>query len=325
VSILSPVFLGLLLPWLGVACGATGHAWKPGVGRLATPVRTAAEDRLKTAHRLLVQLQDVDPEAVRQADPDVVVVDYSWDGGAARELTTEDVEGLRRRPGSPRVVLAYLSIGEAESYRWYWKDGAAGGRARFLSKANPAWQGNYRVKYWDDAWVAILSEGRRSYLARIQDAGFDGVYLDTVDSAEWFEEEGMEDAADRMADLVVRLGDVARSGRPGFLIVAQNPFPILRRADAVATLSGAVGEAIAFKDEDAADTREWEGQLRQLRRLRTLGKTVMMVEYVRTAEGRSRFADLCAAEGFLCYAGTRTLGRIGWMVEPRGRPGGVSR
>ena len=66
------------------------------------------------------QLQYVDPLAV-PGEIDMIVVDYSRDGTAARAFKSTDVEALRRRPdGKPRIVLCYLSIGEAENYRAYW-------------------------------------------------------------------------------------------------------------------------------------------------------------------------------------------------------------
>ena len=48
----------------------------------------------------------------------------------ANALTAADLARLRVKPdGSRRVVLSYLSIGEAENYRYYWN------------------------KSWDDFWL----------------------------------------------------------------------------------------------------------------------------------------------------------------------------
>ncbi|MFX4370013.1 hypothetical protein ABTA37_19985, partial [Acinetobacter baumannii] len=68
------------------------------------------------------QLQQLSPWLI-PADVDVIVVDYSRDGTPNRALTAQEVEALRKRPnGQRRIVLSYLSIGEAETYRFYWRN-----------------------------------------------------------------------------------------------------------------------------------------------------------------------------------------------------------
>ena len=63
----------------------------------------------------------------------------------------EDVDAVRRgQPG--RKVIAYISIGEAEDYRPYWrKEWGSKGKLTaaapaWLGAENPEWQGNYRVR-----------------------------------------------------------------------------------------------------------------------------------------------------------------------------------
>ena len=53
---------------------------------------------------------------------DVLVIDYSKDGGQDEAFTVRDLDILKKKPdGSRRYVLSYMSIGEAETYRYYWK------------------------------------------------------------------------------------------------------------------------------------------------------------------------------------------------------------
>jgi hypothetical protein len=64
------------------------------------------------------QLQGVNPYVVANSSADLMVIDAFSDDGA---FTKAQVEQMRRKPdGSRRIVLSYMSIGEAESYRWYW-------------------------------------------------------------------------------------------------------------------------------------------------------------------------------------------------------------
>jgi cysteinyl-tRNA synthetase len=57
-----------------------------------------------------------------------------------------------------------------------------------LGGENPDWKGNYKVKYWDPQWQAIIYGNDRSYAKMILDAGFDGVYLDLIDAFEYYEQ-----------------------------------------------------------------------------------------------------------------------------------------
>ena len=99
------------------------------------------------------QLQKIDPDTLAAVPHDVLVIDYSRDGTDAYAFTAEEVARLKVKPdGSRRIVLAYLSIGEAEVYRYYWQ------WYWFLDEFAPAWrggpnkewQGNYDVRYWHE-------------------------------------------------------------------------------------------------------------------------------------------------------------------------------
>jgi cysteinyl-tRNA synthetase, unknown class len=80
----------------------------------------AVDPRLAGANDWLYVLQPsgaADLSAVAASRFDGVVMDYSADGGASGEFTAAEVAALK---ASGKTVIAYLSIGEAEDYRWYW-------------------------------------------------------------------------------------------------------------------------------------------------------------------------------------------------------------
>jgi len=104
-------------------------------------------------------------------------------------FTGAEVEALRSKAnGGKRLVVCYMSIGEAEDYRYYWKNSWKRGDPEWLYKENPDWEGNYKVKYWMDEWKQIIFGEENAYLDKILDSGFDGVYLDIIDAFEYFEE-----------------------------------------------------------------------------------------------------------------------------------------
>lgn len=123
--------------------------------------------------------------SLNQTDYDVIIVDLFFED---EELSKSDMASMKvKQNGGQRLVVAYMSIGEAEDYRFYWQNSWKVGEPEFLEKENRQWRGNYKVKYWDPDWQAIILGGKHAYLDKILAAGFDGVYLDIIDAFEYFE------------------------------------------------------------------------------------------------------------------------------------------
>lgn len=129
--------------------------------------------------------------SIKTTNFDCVIMDYSFDGTDefSKEEITSIKQGLNNNKGG--YAIAYMSIGEAEDYRFYWnKDWTTTkGRVKtsapdWLYKQDPNWKGNYYVLYWKKAWKNIIF----SYLDQIIAQGFDGVYLDLIDAFEVYEE-----------------------------------------------------------------------------------------------------------------------------------------
>jgi cysteinyl-tRNA synthetase len=121
---------------------------------------------------------------------DLLIIDAFFEDaeGGTVMLGREDIAALRVKPGGARrLVIAYMSIGEAEDYRYYWREEWKDDPPSWLGGQNSRWRGNYLVRYWDASWQRIIMGAADSYLDRIIDAGFDGVYLDVVAAYESFE------------------------------------------------------------------------------------------------------------------------------------------
>ncbi|MBN1416053.1 MAG: endo alpha-1,4 polygalactosaminidase [Bacteroidales bacterium] len=116
---------------------------------------------------------------------DVLIMDYFYN---AEEFTPDEIEQLKtKNNGGHRLVIAYMSIGEAEDYRYYWNPVWNSDPPSWLKGENPDWEGNYKVAYWDPGWQRIIFGNPDAYLNKIIDKGFDGVYLDIIDAFEYFE------------------------------------------------------------------------------------------------------------------------------------------
>ena len=125
--------------------------------------------------------------AVSCTNYDLIIMDLYHNEQA---YSASEIQLLKtKRNNGKRLVICYMSIGQAEDYRYYWQVDWRVGNPSWLDKEDPNWAGNYYIKYWDADWQTIIFGNDNSYLQKIIDAGFDGVYLDLVDAYEYFEEE----------------------------------------------------------------------------------------------------------------------------------------
>lgn len=193
---------------------------------------------LSSIRNWMYQIQDLNEDGAVQilaaTDYDMLVVEPGQNFSESPYASQQIVNRLHEKPdGTPRVVLAYIDIGQAEDYRTYWQDGwippkdGARGSPDFLVAADPdGWEGNYPVAYWDSAWQSLWlgSDGIVADLARL---GFDGVYLDWIES---YDDDRVRAVAEKagilpeaaMISFVEKLGEAGRAINPDFLIVAQN-------------------------------------------------------------------------------------------------------
>lgn len=189
---------------------------------------------------------------------DLVVVDHvSSQPGFSADKSFTVVQQLRARPdGGRRLVIAYLNVGQAESYRTYWKKGWRIGKPSWILGADPdGWQDNYPVAFWSKDWKALIA-GEGGVLASIQNAGFDGVYLDWIGG---FEDSNVlakakREGVDARAEMVAWVREVSRAAKardPGFLIIAQNAAPLLSDAGYVDAIDAVAHEDIWFTGADS--------------------------------------------------------------------------
>ena len=99
-----------------------------------------------------------------------------------------EVQALKIKAcGNKRLVLACLPIGAAENDRYYWQAGWSTSPPDWLGEENPDMPGSYSVEYWSPEWQEVIFSNEDSYIDRILQAGFDGIYLEGADAFEYFE------------------------------------------------------------------------------------------------------------------------------------------
>ena len=305
--------------------------------------------RLAPASTWAYQLQGIVKERVAQCSADVVVIDTTSDGNADQAFNKADVMLMQTRPKAPpKKVIAYMSIGEAEAKRFYWQD-------RWLLRGKPAkdapawladlngegWEGNFKVRFWEPAWQAIIIDNEKSFLNRIIDAGFDGVYLDIIDAYDfWMDDDrgkSRRPTADaEMVAFVQRIAHHAREvrGVKNFAIVPQNGEPLLQYPEYRAAISAIGKEDILFKMHGQANKQpkiasnsaaEVETIMTHLRLALADRIPILAVEYL--CDRKSDEAKIPAALTRMCqfglvpHFGTRLLSILSPVVSPARNPG----
>ena len=124
--------------------------------------------------------------AVTATNYDLLIMDLYFHDGTI--FTASEILQLKNKAnGGKRILLSYMSIGEAEDYRYYWQTSWNTTKPTWLNSVNPNWPGNYKVQYWNSEWQSIIYGNDNSYVKKIIDAGFEGVYLDIIDAFEYYE------------------------------------------------------------------------------------------------------------------------------------------
>ncbi len=241
---------------------------------------------LNLVNRWHYQLMDVDIAAMEKVDADLIVTEYSANFGNNAALKPEEIARLKRKPdGGKQLAIAYLSIGEAESYRFYWRPEWKGSDVPgWYVMENCAWPRNYMVRYWHDGWKDIIYRGKDSFLQRIIDVGFDGVYLDRIDVF-GEQEKARPTAREDMIRFVAELAAAARKVKPGFLVIGQNAEDLLDERRYRNIIDG-LGKEDLLYGHDGTNVRNKPDAIREslahIRQLQWDYKPVFAVEYLST-------------------------------------------
>lgn len=276
-------------------------------------------DRLASTREAAVQM-------LAACERDLIVLDAAFDSEG--DWTPAEIEKIRRGKSGRRVV-AYLSIGEAEDYRPYWqkswdadKDGQPDAAApKFLHTENPDWKGNYRVRYWQPEWQALMLPAVDKVVAQ----GFDGIYLDIVDAFEFYEfDEKTKDWLDDRAnpetgqtyrrDMITWVAAIAKRARdqhPGFLVIPQNASQLLADENYRALISAIGVEDLFVAGKKLKTEKQSRYVLSFLEKLQSAAKPVLVIDYPKSDALHPEAFALAAKHGFTLLLTDRQLKTLG--------------
>ncbi len=295
-----------------------------GIGAAAAQAR---ENVFKNAKTWAFQLKNLDAtqQAKLAASPyDVIVIDSEdYPDGVERPLTREEVEKMKKKPdGSKRLVIAYFSVGEAESYRYYWKQEWTKKKPTWVGKENKEWKENFLVKYWEPTWQNLIYGSPGAFADRVLAQGFDGFYIDRADAYYYFGDNA--DVRQKMRDFIVKLTNYMRLKKPDVGILVQNAEELLDNKTYVDAIDGIAKEDLLYgitHREEANKSDDVSESTALLKKAQDQGKKIFVIEYLTRpafiADAKKRLDSL----GFVMYTGPRGLGD---MVDPNTIANGVA-
>lgn len=223
------------------------------------------------------------------APVDLIVVDR--EDADLEPFTAEDVTALKGT--NDKLVISYLSIGEAETYRDYWDPTWEETPPSWLAEVNPEWTDNINVKFWDTSWQEIILADVEAAVM----AGFNGLYLDIIDSYAYWEDRKPNKPEGYYRGLMVDFVEAIRAkaeevmGREGlsqpFAIIGQNGEDLALDPDYLAAVDGIGKEDLYFyypngkADKFGPVPKGWlTGSKELLEAAEAAGTEVLVVEYV---------------------------------------------
>ncbi len=256
-SVLVFVSLYFLALTAGGCLSKTGEYEGTGVGRL--------KDVRFWAYQIQEQHLSGNIKRLAESDYDLLVIDQIRSIKGDEDYDDRaDVSRLKRTQGASgkrKIVLCYIDVGEAESYRWYWRDGWQIGDPDWIVAEDPdGWDENYPVKVWAPEWREIMERS----VDRIIADGYDGIYLDWLEVysfgpvEEAADEEGL-DSREELIDFVTDLARYARSKKPDFIFIAQNAAELGRNPAYMRVFDAIAQEAIWYDGSGDPDTSKRPG------------------------------------------------------------------
>jgi cysteinyl-tRNA synthetase, unknown class len=284
--------------------------------------------RINAARSWGYQLHGIKLGEMQHSPYDLLVVDATTGIAADRPFKRAEIGSLKKKPdGSSRLVVSYLSVGEAEDYRpeYFSEEYMEEDAPDWLMGENKDWKGNRIIKFCSDGWQKTIlgdENGRSVYnsiepspLYRLIDLGLDGVYLDRVDVYEEVTKQ-CPNAEERMIDFVVKLAAHARKRNPHFMVILQNAEDLLKHPrmvkalDAVAKESlfhgwgggdGSNGAAI-----NSSESVRWSTE--RLNLMKTAGRPVFIVDYPANRARADTSVRRIREQGYIPYIAPKSLG-----------------
>jgi len=263
----------------------------PVSGELKQPDPVVEENKPREQNRIFqYQLRGADYELLLDLDVDAFILDIDHSDFQPWQIKELGKDGA--------IVLSYLSIGDADFYRSYWKRSWRIGDPFFILGKDPLIKGKYDVQFWIPQWQNVMLDQVENIILQ----GYDGVYLEGIDAYKDFPER--KTGKEEMMRFVRNIANSAEQKNPEFLIFAQNSVELLEDDFYAEALDGLVLEDTWFAGNTRRDPTI---KLRYAKVMQDQGKMVLAIDYPTNKEYTCEFYTQCQEAGFICTVSTREL------------------
>lgn len=241
-------------------------------------------------------ITNVKSDAVKASPFQMLIIDTQ--GG--NTIFTKDHINSMKDNGSKKI-LAYLSIGQAERYRKYWKPEWDKKKPVWMSKESRRWKNTYMVSDLMHAeWQAIA----KTMIDNAINAGFDGVLFSGIDSYKFLHSEKLKKQTIDFVNLMI---SYAKTKNSKFAVLIDDVDDL--KIDAA---DGIVKQNLVYdwKSNGITGPKNSDADINKgianLNYYKNNGKAVFVVEYVANDLWRDAKSVL-DKHGFIGYSGLRLL------------------
>jgi len=249
------------------------------------------------------------------------------------------------------IILAYIDVGQAEDWRWYFDSSWGVGNPEWIVGDDPQnWEGCMPVAFWHDTWQDITINGYqgRSQVEESLQAGFDGIYMDWVEA---FSDvnvvaKAQADGVNPVTEMFNFISDIRTYARqtsananPNYLVIAQNaPDLYQENPSRYRAVIDAIGlEGIWYDGTGGFDdwndstgynisTNDifpgWTEELLEYLEPMKAYMPIFNIEYAQDLGGNNYasqvYNSLSPTHGFIPYATRRSLSRLSTTPYPEG-------
>ncbi len=213
-----------------------------------------------------------------------------------------DISGFFPPVNSGTLFAGYVSIGEAEKFRWYWP---LIENSDFIGPENENWENDFFVDIRSRKWRELLI---RRIIPKILSKGYKALFFDTIDSPLFLEEKyplkykGCEDS---LASFIAEVKETF----PEIILISNNGMRAVKKIGKFFDVYCLEGLNTAY-DFDTGTYNKTDENWRKKRigfiknnPEITSGKPVLVLDYMENKESRLREYSLieCRKHGFLPF------------------------
>lgn len=247
------------------------------------PILELVDPPQKKINSWAYYLKNIDVDKAIRANADMIIIDRETKNGT---ITKQHVQKLK---DSGKLVIAYLSLGEAEDYRSYWKDDWEPNDPNWLGEQSKVWKGNYFVKdLLSQQWTNITND----QITQVKQLGFDGILIAGITQNQ---------NADKFIE---RVSIFSKRDNSKFKVLIQN----YNSKEIVNIVDGIVREGLSYNILGVVN-KNTSTEIEKLKQFKQPNKDVFVVEFVTDAK-KDVAKKVLDDNGFIGFFGPLELNDI---------------